>query len=70
VPGRFGDLEMSAHLVEFFAGADELVALGELADDLFRRVPPALACTHVDMDSLCPTIGHQESHNNWTTTRG
>ena len=30
MPGRLGDLEMPAHLVEFLAAGEELVALGEL----------------------------------------
>ena len=42
MPRRLGDLEMAAHLLEVLAGRQELVALGELADDLLRRVPPAL----------------------------
>ena len=42
MPRRLSDLQMPAHLVEFLAGSEELVALGELADDLIRRVPPAL----------------------------
>jgi hypothetical protein len=70
MPSRLSNLEVPAHLVEFFAGAEMLVALRELADDLIQRVPPALTCTHVDVDSSCPTNGHQESHNNWATTRG
>ena len=40
MPGRLGDLEMSADLVEFLASGQLLVALGELADDLIRRMPP------------------------------
>jgi hypothetical protein len=70
MPSRLSNLEVPAHLVELLATAEVLVALSELADDLFRRMPPALVCTHVDVDSSCPRIGHQESHNNWTITRG
>jgi len=69
MPGRLSNLEVAAYLVELLAGPEMLVALGELADDLFRRMPPALVCTHVDVDSSCPRLGHQESHNNWTTTQ-
>jgi hypothetical protein len=36
---------------------EELVALGELADDLIRRVPPALVRSHVVTDSSCPETG-------------
>jgi hypothetical protein len=39
------------------AGAEVLVALSGLADDLFRRMPPALVCTHVDVDSFFQRIG-------------
>lgn len=70
VPRRLGDLEMSAHLVELSARREELVALGELADDLIRRVPPALVRNHVVADSSCPETGHQETQNDWTTTEG
>src|ERR1700712_5570956 len=42
MPRRLGDLEMPAHLVEFLARGELLVPFSELADDLIRRVPPAL----------------------------
>ncbi len=42
VPGRLGDLEVTAHLVDGLALAEELVALGQLADDLLGRVPASL----------------------------
>jgi hypothetical protein len=42
MPRRFGDLEVPAHLTQFLIGTEELVALGQLADDLIRSVPPAL----------------------------
>ncbi len=41
VPGRLCDLEMATHRIKFGAPSEELVALGQLADDLIRRVPPA-----------------------------
>ncbi|WP_237160485.1 type III restriction endonuclease subunit R [Mycolicibacter engbaekii] len=40
-------------------GAEQFVALGELADDLIRRMPPALLGCHVVADSSCPNTGHQ-----------
>ena len=70
MPRRLGDLEMAAYLVEFLARREQLVALGELADDLIRRVPPALVRCHVVADSFLPRTGATESHNNWTTTAG
>jgi transposase len=36
------DLVMPTHLREVLASGELLVALGEIADDLIRRVPPAL----------------------------
>ena len=42
MPRRLRDLEMPAHLVELLARRELPVAFVELADDLFRRVPPAL----------------------------
>src|SRR5690606_34524516 len=42
VPGRLRDLQMPADLVELGPAGEELVALGELADDLVGRVPPTL----------------------------
>ncbi|BBX25032.1 hypothetical protein MALV_01570 [Mycolicibacterium alvei] len=50
---------MPAHLGQLLPGPEELVALGELADDLIRRVPPALVRCHVVVDSSCPNTGHQ-----------
>jgi len=44
---QLSDLETPAHLVEFFAGIQLLLALVELADDLIRRVPPAPSGCHV-----------------------
>jgi serine phosphatase RsbU (regulator of sigma subunit) len=70
MPSRFSNLEMPAHLVGFLAGAEMLVALGEAANDQSRCAPPARTCTHVDIYSSCPTKGHDESHNKWTTKRG
>jgi hypothetical protein len=46
MPRRLTDLEMPTHLCKVLAGGQLLVALGELADDLIRRVPPALAGCH------------------------
>jgi len=46
MPPRLGDLEMAAHLVEVLARGQLFVALRELADDLIRRVPPALLGCH------------------------
>ena len=42
MPRRLSDLQVPAHLGEFLARREEFVALGELADDLIRRMPPAL----------------------------
>ena len=61
---------MPAHFAEFLAGPEEFVALGELADDLIRRVPPAVVRCHVDVDSSLPEDRATESHNDWTTTTG
>ena len=44
---------MAAHLAEFLARREELVAFGELAD-LIRAVSPALVRCHVAGDSSCP----------------
>jgi hypothetical protein len=63
MPRRFSDLQVSAYLVEFLARPEEFVALGELADDLIRRVPPALFRCHVVVDSSLPEHGATESHN-------
>ena len=38
VPGRLGDLEVPGHLLDGLALAEELLALGQLADDLLGRV--------------------------------
>jgi hypothetical protein len=70
MPGRLGDLQMTAHLVEFLTLRQQLVALGELADDLIRRVPPALLRCHVVADSSCPEHRATESHNNLTNRSG
>ena len=43
VPGRLGDLQVPADLVEFGPAGQELVAFGELADDLVGSVPRRLA---------------------------
>src|SRR6185503_8771430 len=59
MPRRLGDLQVPAHHVEFLAGREEFVALGELADDLIRRVPPALFRCHVVAHSSCPNTGQQ-----------
>jgi hypothetical protein len=64
------DLQVSAHLVEFLAGPEEFVALGELADDLIRRVPPAFVRCHVVVDSSLPEHRATEPHNDWTTMTG
>jgi site-specific recombinase XerC len=69
-PRRLNDLQVPAHLVEFLAGPEEFVALGELADDLIRRMPPALVRCHVVADSSLPEHRARESHNDWTTTTG
>jgi len=47
MPGRLGDLQVPAHRVEFLTRGEQFVALGELADDLVRRVAPALLRCHV-----------------------
>ena len=41
VPGRLGDLEVAVHLIDLLALAEELVALGELADHLLGCVAPS-----------------------------
>ena len=46
MPCRLRDLEMPADLIKLLPGSQLLVALGELADDLVRRVPPALLGCH------------------------
>jgi hypothetical protein len=61
---------VTAHLAEILAGPKELVALGQLADDLIRRMPPALVRCHVVGDSSSPEHRATESHNDWTTTTG
>jgi hypothetical protein len=70
MPRRLSDLQVPAHLVEFLAGPEEFVALGELADDLIRRMPPTLIRCHVVVDSSLPEHRATESHNDWTTTTG
>src|SRR3954466_2854411 len=70
MPRRLSDLQVSAHLVEFLAGPEEFVALGELADDLIRRMPPALVRCHVVVDSSLPEDRATESHKDRTTTTG
>nr|MCH9735623.1 hypothetical protein [Actinomycetes bacterium] len=44
--------------------------LGELTDDLIRRMPPALIRCHVVSDSSCPNTRATESHNDWITSEG
>src|SRR5205085_11677156 len=39
MPRRLGDLKMAAHRVELGAAGQQLVTLGELADDLVGRMP-------------------------------
>jgi hypothetical protein len=54
---------MPAHLIEFLAGSKEFVALGELADDLIRRVPPVLGRCHVvGYGSLFGLREHNDRH--------
>ena len=59
MPRRLCDLQMPAHLVEFLTRGEKLVALGELANDLIRRMPPTLVRCHVVVDSSCPNTGQQ-----------
>src|SRR6478672_9580382 len=59
MPRRLGDLQVSAHLAQFLTGPEQFVALGELADDLIRRMPPTLVRCHVLVDSSCPKTGQQ-----------
>src|SRR5690606_14582217 len=70
MPGRFGDLQVPTHLSELLAAPEQLVALGQLADDLIRRMPPALVRCHVVVDSFWPAGRATESHSDWTATRG
>jgi hypothetical protein len=63
-------VQVSAHLVEFLAGPQEFVALGELADDLIWRMPPPFVRCHVVVDSSSPEHRATESRNDWTTTTG
>ncbi len=46
MPARLEDLEMPTHLREVLAGGQLLLAVGELVDDLIRRVSPAFAGCH------------------------
>jgi len=46
MPRRLRDLQMTAHLIELPTRGQLFVALGELADDLIRRVPPTLPGRH------------------------
>ncbi len=66
----FRDFEVSTHLVEFLTSGQELVALGELADDLLRRMPAALVRCHDVVDSSCSNTRATESHNDRTTREG
>ena len=70
MPSRLSYLKMAADLIELLAAGLEFVALRELADDLFRRMPRALVRCHVVADSSCPNIGHQESHDDQTIPEG
>lgn len=54
VDGLVGD-----QLLEPAFSAEELVAFGQLADDLIRRVSPALIRYHVVVDLPCPQTGRQ-----------
>ena len=67
MPGRLGDLELAAHLLEVHAAGEELLALGELADDLIRRVPSSshhwvLSCLRHDDggDRTAQLLDHYE----------
>ena len=66
VPSRLGDLELACHLLDVLALAEQLVALGEQADDLLGAVPASL---HVVSSSL-PHDGVSDSHNGWISSRG
>lgn len=70
MPRRLSDLQVPAHFVEFLTGPEELVALSQLADDLIRRMPPALVRCHVAADSSLPEHRATEPHNDWTNTTG
>jgi hypothetical protein len=63
MPRRLSDLKVSAHLVEFLTGPEGFVALGKLADDLVRRMAPALVHCHVVVESSLPKHRATESHN-------
>ena len=66
VPGGVGDLEMSTHFVESGATGQELVAFGELADDLVGCVPPSWSwCLSSSLH-----FGASDTHKLWTTTGG
>src|SRR5690606_30214538 len=67
MPGRLRDLQVPAHLVELGTAGEQLVALGELPDDLVGRVPPSLG--H-ECGPPSPHRGATDSHNRWTTTGG
>jgi hypothetical protein len=68
MPRRFRDIRMPAHLGQFLANTEHLVALSELADDPVRRVPPALVQCYVVGKSSCPNTRATKPHNDWTTT--
>ncbi len=60
-------IKASADLIEALATREKPLALGELANNLVRRMPPPLGCH----DVIPPSPKRaSESHNAWTTLRG
>ena len=62
MPGRLGDLELTTDLGDVAAAIEQLVAFGELANDLFGGVVPSfhddILSLHEGASGLSSTVAH------------
>ena len=65
VPGRLGNFQLSTDLGDVVTSIEQLLALGEFADDLVGCVMPSL-----HGESSCSIVEHQDSQNQWLSSGG